>query len=134
MNREITLQLPEEMVDEAESLAQVSGFTVDELIAKLLTSIMKPGQSVPQHRTLIQRLFALLPDDELLAFANWKMEPEKLDIFNQLLAAQKEQELSAEDAATLERLGLLYDRINLIKSYALVEAVRRKLLKAPEPA
>lgn len=134
MNREITLQLPEEIFDEAENLARASGFSIEELMAKLFKSIMTPGQSVQQNRSLIQRLFALLPDDEILALANWKMDSEKLDLFNQLLAVQKEQKLSAEDEADLEALGLLYDKINLVKSYALVEAVRRKLMKAPEPA
>jgi hypothetical protein len=125
MSREVTIQLPEDIFNKAISLAQVSGFAIDELIAKLFEAIVKPARTAHQNRTLIQRLFALLPDDEIIALANIEMDPEKLDLFNQLLAAQKEQELSGDDAGDLESLGSLYDRINLVKSYAMVEAVRR---------
>jgi hypothetical protein len=82
---------------------------------------------------LVQRLFALFPDDEILALADLKMDSAKLAIFNQLLAAQQERELSADDIAKLETLGLHYDRINLVKSYAMLEAVRRNLTLVSEP-
>jgi len=133
MNREVTLQLPEDVFDGAQSLAQVSGFAIDEFIAKLFKVLVKPDHTTHQNRALIQRLFAFLPDDEILALANLKLDSEKLDLFNQLLAAQKEKELSTGDANDLEQLGLQYDRINLVKSYAMVEAVRRNLMTMPEP-
>jgi hypothetical protein len=127
MNREVTLRLPEEVFDEAVSVAGLSGFAIDEFISKLLQVIVKPSQTIHQTRAFIQRLFALFSDDEILALVNLKMDAERLDLFNQLLTAQKEKELSAGDATDLEILGSLYDRINLVKSYAMVEAVRRKL-------
>ena len=134
MNREVTLQLPQEVFDEAATLAQVSGLAMDEFMAKLFQVIVKPAQTIPQNRTLVRRVFAFLSDDEILALANLKMEEGKLALFNQLLAMQKEQELSAGDAADLEALGQHYDKLNLVKSYAMVEAVRRKLMTAQEPA
>jgi len=134
MNREVTIQLSEDVFDGASNLAQVSGFAIDELLAKLFEVILKPTQTAYQNRAFIQRLFALLPDDEILNLANLKMDSEKLELYNQLLAAQQEQELSAGDANDLEALGLYYDRINLVKSYAMVEAVRRKLSLLPEPS
>ena len=133
MNREVTLRLPEDVCDEAATLAQVSGLAMDEFMAKLLQVIVKPAQTIPQNRTLVRRVFLFLSDDEILALANLRMEQEKLALFNQLLTAQKEQELSVGDAADLEALGQHYDKVNLVKSYAMVEAVRRKLMIAPSP-
>jgi hypothetical protein len=132
MNREVTLQLPEEIFDEAATLAQVSGLAMDEFMAKLFQVIVKPAQTIPQNRTIVRRVFAFLSDEEILALANLRVEVDKLALFNQLLAAQKEQELSAGDAADLEALGQQYDKINLVKSYAMIEAVRRKLMIAPD--
>ncbi|MFQ6115157.1 MAG: hypothetical protein ACE5NG_13945 [bacterium] len=132
MKRVLTLQLPEEIILQAESLANLSGFSIDEFIEKLLQSIMKPGQSIQENRTFIQKLFSFLSDDEILLLANLKMDSKRLKLFNQLLSTQKEKQLSVRDATDLEALGLHYDRINLLKSYAMVEAVRRKLMPAPE--
>jgi len=75
----------------------------------------------------------LFPDDEILTLATLEIEPEKLGLFNQLLTAQKEKGLSAEDAADLGALGSYYDRVNLVKSYTMVEAVRRNLISLREP-
>jgi hypothetical protein len=127
MNREIIVQLPEDVFNGAANLAQVSGFAIDELMAKLVQALVKPTHTAHQNRTLVQRLFALFPDEEIIALANLKMDSAKLALFNQLLAAQQEQELSADDAAKLEALGLHYDRINLVKSYAMLEAAQRNL-------
>jgi hypothetical protein len=134
INREITLRLPEEVFAEAATLAQVSGLAMDEFMAKLFQVIVKPAQTIPQNRTLVRRVFAFLSDDEILALANLKVETDKRTLFNQLLAMQKEQELSAGDSADLEALGQHYDKINLVKSYAMVEAVQRGLMAAPEQA
>lgn len=133
MNREVTIQLPEDVFNGAINLARVSGFAVDELMAKLVEALVKPTHTPHQNRMLVQRLFALFPDDEILALANLKMDSAKLALFNQLLATQQEHELSAEDAAKLETLGLHYDKINLVKSYAMLEAVRRNLTLVSEP-
>lgn len=132
MHREVTLQLPAEVFDEAVNLAGISGFEVNEFMSKLLQGILKPGQDTHQSRTFVQRLFALLADEEILKLANVKMDEERFELFQLLLATQKEQNVSAGDAADLEKLGILYDRINLVKSYAMVEAVRRKLMPPPE--
>lgn len=134
MNREIIVQLPEDVFNGAIKLAQVSGFAIDELMAKLVRVVVKPAHTAHQNRALVQRLFALFPDDEILSLANLKMDSAKLVLFNQLLAAQQEKELPAGDAANLEALGLHYDKINLIKSYAMLEAVRRNLTLGLEPA
>ena len=132
MNREITVQLPEDVFNGAINLAQISGFAIDELMEKLVRVLVKPAHTTHQNRALVQRLFALLPDEEIVALANLKMEPENLALFNQLLAAQKEQELSSSDANNLEALGLHYDKINLVKSYAMIEAARRNLMTKSE--
>lgn len=133
MNREIIVKLPEDVFNGAINLAQVSGFGIDELMAKLVMALVQPKHTTHQNRQLVQRLFVLFPDEEILALANLKMDAAKLAFFNQLLAAQKEHELAVEDAAHLETLGLHYDRINLIKSYAMLEAVRRNLTLISEP-
>lgn len=133
MNREIIVQLPEDVFTGAIDLAQVSGFAIDELMAKLFQVLVKPTHTAHQNRALVQRLFALFPDDEISALANLKMASGKLALFNQLLAAQQEQELSADEADRLEGLGLHYDKINLVKSYAMLEAVRRNLTLVSEP-
>ena len=133
MNREILVQLPEDVFKGAVNLAQVSGFAIDELMAKLVETLVKPTHTAHQNRVLVQRLFALFPDDEILALANVKMDSAKLVLFNKLLATQQEHELSSDDAAKLEALGLHYDKINLVKSYAMLEAVRRNLTLASEP-
>lgn len=132
MHRELTLQLPAEVFDEAVNLAGISGFEVNEFMSKLVQGILKPGQDTYQSRAFVQRLFAFLADEEILKLANVKMDEERFELFQLLLATQKEQNVSAGDAADLEKLGLLYDRINLVKSYAMVEAVRRKLMAPPE--
>jgi len=131
MNREITLQLPEDVFNGAINLAQVSGFAIDELMGKFFKALIKPAQSMQQNRFLIQRLFALLPDDEILALANLKMPAENLSLFTKLIATQKEQELTVEEANALEALGIDYDKINLARSYALIEAIKRKLMAPP---
>ncbi|MCG3157258.1 MAG: hypothetical protein DKINENOH_03890 [bacterium] len=132
MHREVTLQLPAEVFDEAASLAGLSGFEVDEFMAKLIKGILRPSQSTQQSRAFIRRLFALLADDEILQLAGMKMDEDRLELFRLLLAAQKEEDISAADAADLEKLGRFYDKINLVKSFAMVEAVRRKLMPPPE--
>ncbi len=132
MNRELTLQLPQDTFDQAAHLASLSGFALEELLSKLLQTVVQPAQNIPQARAIIQRLFAFYPDEDILALADFKMALDRFELFEQLLAAQKAAELSSGDASDLEILGAHYDRVNLIKSYALAEAVRRKLLKKPE--
>jgi len=131
MKRELTLQLSEDLFHEADSLASLSGFATDEFIAKLLQIILRPAQTIKENRKIVQRLFSYLSNDEIVALANLKMEPGKLDLFKQLLAAQEEQELTQGDAADLDAIGSEYDRINLLKSYAMIEARQRNLVAAP---
>jgi len=46
MTRELTLQLPEKVIEEASSLATLSGFTIDELVANLFKVILTPTQTI----------------------------------------------------------------------------------------
>jgi hypothetical protein len=131
MKRTVTLELPEEVLDEAGVLAALSGFERDELLAKLLQTLVRPVHSSQDHRHMVQRLFCLLPDDEVLQLANLKMSNDRVDLYKQLLAAQKNSGLSQGDHTDLDTLGEHFDRLNLIKSYALIEAVQRKLMKNP---
>ena len=59
------------------------------------------------------------------------MPAENLSLFTKLIATQKEQELNVEEANALEAPGIDYDKINLAKSYALIEAIKRKLMAPP---
>lgn len=131
MTRELTLQLPEDLFYEADSMANLSGFAIDEFIAKLLRAILRPAQTVKENRAFVQRMFSYLSDDDITALANLKMESDKLDLFNQLLAAQREKEITQGDLVDLDALGSEYDRLNLLKSYAMIEASRRNLMAMP---
>ncbi len=131
MKRELTLQLPEDLFHEADSMASLSGFAINQFIEKLLQVILKPAQTVKENRVFIQRLFSYLSDDEIAALASLKIERDKLELFNQLLAAQKEKEMTQGDLADLNALGSEYDRLNLLKSYAMIEAARRNLMMTP---
>ncbi len=131
MTRELTLQLPEDLFHKADSMANLSGFAIDEFIEKLLRAILRPAQTVKENRAFVQRLFSYLSDDDIAALANLQMERDKLDLFEQLLAAQKEKEITQGDFADLDALGSEYDRSNLLKSYAMIEAARRNLMMMP---
>ena len=96
MSQALTLQLPEDIISQAESLATLSGFSINEFLTKLLQGIMKPGQSIKENRTFVQKLFFFLSDDEILALAHLEMDSDKLELFNQLLLHKKRKNYRLE--------------------------------------
>lgn len=122
---EITLTLPEELVEQAKHLGQVTQRDVGEVLAntlEMMWSTLDPSLGLNPPTSM-------LSDAEVLALANSKMDPVQNERLGELQARGKAEGLTEAERSELLALLHIYQTGQLRKSEALAEAVRRGLQK-----
>jgi hypothetical protein len=120
---EITLRLPERLVEHARRFGQATQREVDEVLADTLEMMWAATDVMPDWEPPV----STLSDNEVLALADSKMDVAQNERLGQLQAQGKVRGLSETERAELLELLHLYQTGQLRKSEALAEAVRRGL-------
>jgi len=129
MSGQVTLTLRDEVLRRAEQLALGSGRPVADVLVHAIETTFEPLGPLAEAMVPVGRL----PDDELLAVANSMMPTAQGERFNELLARQRENELTDAERSELMALVQAHDVGLVRKSQAIAEAVRRGLRGPPEP-
>lgn len=123
---EVTLRLPEDLVEHAKRFGEVTerdaGQVLADALAMMWSAMGMEAELIPDVATLT--------DDEVLALADTKMDPAQNDRLAELQSRGKAEGLTETEQAKLFRLLHLYQVGQLRKSAGLAEAVRRQL-RAP---
>lgn len=123
---EVTLALPDELLQRVGTVAKRSGRKVEEVLSDAIwLSFAGAGDAAGDDRPWEER-----SDQEVLACCEQTMEETDDRHLSKLLAAQNAGELSAADRGRLMALMQQYEDRLLLKAEALKEAVKRGL-KAP---
>ena len=122
MTTTVTLNLPTETFNAAELAATESHRQVDDVMVRSLQAGLR---SLVASAELSD--FANMPDAEVLALVDSQMPADQSERMSVLLDAQREGAIDRLERAELTMLMQFYQTGQLLKSGALVEAVRRKL-------
>jgi hypothetical protein len=123
MATQITLTLPDEMVSRLQSIAQLTGYDLDDLVERAITASL-PAVDAPMTDT---RPANELSDEEVLQLTGLEMQPEQDMRLSALLDRQQAGILSGDERAELHVLLQHYELGLLRKAQGLREAVRRGL-------
>jgi hypothetical protein len=129
MNTRVVIDLPDDVYQRAERLAQLINRDVADILADTVALSLPPLS--PQSGTVGP--VTELADKEILALTELQMEPRQDRRLSLLLERQQAGELSDTERAELLALMQLYQERLLRKAQALHEAVRRGLRKPLEP-
>jgi hypothetical protein len=129
MSSQITLNLPDDILQKAELWAKRSGRPVGDLLAETIELSMRPLGS-PHHE---ERPPSSWTDQEVLANADLEMPDADDKRLSELLDRQKSGLLANGEQAELAGLMELYQLGLLRKAQALREAVRRGLREPLKP-
>ncbi|HWQ34916.1 MAG TPA: hypothetical protein VNQ79_18880 [Blastocatellia bacterium] len=121
MSEQITLQVSDEVIRHAASIAACNQQSVEKVLADLLESAI--------YETPVE----LLSDEEVVALTELRLPPEQEARLSELLAGHREGELNDDEKRELDRLMKIYERGILRQSKALREAVARGLRGPLEP-
>jgi hypothetical protein len=119
MSRQITLEVPDDLMDRAEALAQYSRRNVDQVLLDTLDASL-PSLPAPTD-------FSRMSDEEVLAASKPLPASEDNPRFSELLQEQQSRSLSGAEKAELAEFLRQYGVLWVRQSEALAEAVRRGL-------
>lgn len=131
MDIEITLTLPEGLVEHAKRFGSATKRDVKAVLADALEMIWPTLGSLPDNE--LHPPVSSLSDTEVLALADAKMDPIQNQRLGALQAKGKTSGLTTDERYELMALMQIYQNGQLRKSEALAEAVRRGL-RTPLPA
>jgi hypothetical protein len=126
MSANITLTLPETVLERAQLWAEHSGQPIADFLTETIELSLAPMGHAPPPMTE-------WADEDVLSATRMQLPSEDDQRLTELLDCQREGCLSESEAAELRRLMLLYQEGLLRKAMALREAVRRNLLEPLEP-
>jgi len=126
---QITVSLPEDVVERAQRLAQRCGRPVEDLLAETIELSLRP-LGAPTNG---DRPTSDWSDQEVLAGAETELPPADDARLGELLDEQQAGPLAATDRAELALLMESYQSGLLRKAQAIREAVTRKLRESPKP-
>lgn len=129
MTIRVTVTLPDTTYHRAEELARLTGRTIDDILAETIDISLQPLGSLPQGGEPM----SALPDADVLAIAESRMEPDQDRRFGVLLDKQQAGTLTDDERSDLLALMQVYQAGLLRKAQALREAVRRGLREPLEP-
>ncbi len=115
MGEVVTLELPDTVVQSARAIARQGGRSVE---AVLLEWLDHAANDLPIES---------LPDDQVLALRDLRLSAEQQAALSDLLARQREGDLTGAERARLDELLALYRRGMVRKAQALKVAVDRDL-------
>ncbi len=116
MSVTVTLNIPEEIVRQAQAIAASSQRRVEDVLADWLD---RAAAEIPVDQ---------LPDAEVLRLAQQQMPDEQQNELSDLLAEQRERRLTAAGRTRLDELMLIYRRGLVRKAQAVKVAVERDLM------
>ncbi|SRR5258706_7692467 len=128
MDAQITVTLPEDVLQRAELLAERVGRPVADLLAETIELAMRPmgtSSDVEQMGTMT--------DEDVLTAADADLPPDEDQRLSELLDRQQSSLLSDDERSDLAVLMQRYQDGLLRKAGALREAVRRGLRESPQP-
>lgn len=115
MSETITLEVPDGLARNARAVARQTHRRVEEVLVEWLA---RAASDIPVEQ---------LSDDQVLALRDMQMDDAQQDELSDLLASQREADLSAADRARLDDLMAIYRRGLVRKAQALKVAVDRGL-------
>jgi hypothetical protein len=129
MSEQITLTLPQQVMENAERWARRMGQPVEVILAQFLESSLAPlGPATEPDRPLSE-----WTNEDILSAADEQLPPGQDDRLSELLHQQQAGELTREQSAELQTLMLAYQEALLRKARGLAEAVRRGLRGPVQP-
>jgi hypothetical protein len=123
MSVEVTLRLPEHLVEHAKLFGEATQRDVGQVLADTLAMIWATIGTGPE----LEAPVSTLTDEEVLALADAKMDPVQNDRLAELQTRGKADGLTEAERIELLSLLHLYQVGQLRKSEGLAEAVRRGL-------
>lgn len=124
MTRQVTLDLPDELYEQARGWAALSQQELSGALTDAISLALMPlPVYLPAHPSVTD-----LKDEELLALAKVQMESSQGEQMDELLRQQSAGTISRESQRKLAALMQVYHQLWLRQSAALAEAVRRGLL------
>jgi len=127
--REITISLPDDVMDRARLWARFTGRSVADFLIDVVRLSLNPLGTV----TADKRPLSEWTDGEVLAAADSMMDPADDRLLSELLARQREGRLTETERTELTALMQIYQVGQLRKARAFSEAVRRGLWERPTP-
>jgi hypothetical protein len=128
MGSQITLTLPEELLEQATLWAGRLGRPLSEFLAETIEVSLQPLARFSEEKAIANWDAAAV-----LELANSDMPPEEDERLSQLLQRQQAGQLSLEERSELEMLMQSYQMNLLRKARALREAVKRGLQEPLQP-
>jgi hypothetical protein len=126
MNTEISLTLPDTVLEQAQLWAKHSGRPLDAFLAEAIELSLQPFGIAPKE-------LDEWSNDEVLKASEIQLSAGDEARLSELLDRQRESLLSANEAAQLQQLMVLYQQGLLLKAMATQEAVKRGLKTPPQP-
>jgi hypothetical protein len=128
MDTQITVTLPEDVLQRAELLAERIGRPVADLLADTIELALRPLGEPTDDGAI-----ATWPDEEVLDATDVELPPGEDDRLSKLLDRQQAGTLSDDERSDLVVLMQRYQEGLFRKAQAWHEAVRRGLRKSPQP-
>ena len=121
MGKEVTLTLPDDLLQNAQSWSNITHRDIAETLTDALKIILTPVYSVPA----LEQPVVTLSNDEVLALTSIQMDKSQAAHLNRLLDMQQAGTLQEGDHLALVALMQIYNQLWIRQSEALAEAVRR---------
>jgi predicted transcriptional regulator len=119
MTAQITLNLPDEVYQQAELLAQQRQRSVSEILVETLEIFLLPSA----------KPVSALSDSEVIALTQLRLQPFQEQRLNELLDRQQSGTITSVEHEELQALIHIYEARLLRQAQSLNEAVRRGLLE-----
>jgi hypothetical protein len=121
----VTINLPDEVYQRADRFARLANRDLASIITDTFVSSLPPISSTIDTLQPVGQM----SDPAVLELANSSMPEPQDDRLSELLAKQREGELTLEEPQELESLMQIYNEGWLRKTAGLVEAVKRGLME-----
>jgi predicted DNA-binding protein len=129
MSTQVTVNLPDDTYRRAEHLARLTGRDVADILSETIHLSLEPLGTSELSATPV----ASLSDADVLALADSQMDTGLDWRLRELLAKQRDGELTEGERTSLPALMQVYEEGLLRKAQGLSEAVRRRLRPPLEP-
>lgn len=121
MGKEVTLTLPDDLLQNAQSWSKLIHRDITETLTDALRIVLTPVHSDPK----IERPITTLSNAEVLELTKIQMDEAQALQLNRLLDMQQEGVLQEFDRPSLMALMQIYNQLWIRQSEALAEAVKR---------
>ncbi len=123
MTVQLTLNVPDEMVQLAQTVAEMHDMSVENVVTNLLFSTLPLVPSIDANRSISE-----LSNTDLLALSQITLTADANKQHLALLAKQQEESLSVAEERQLHWYSQIYSIATLYKAKAMIEAAHRGLI------